>query len=164
MIEDRETAIVGRLNGAVDNADCKPFPRNPESYRHSGREAEIFVSFRGSRPARAPTTDFFGREMIETWDVHLVTRDLRSHNGAYGYLDGIRRRLHGWDCPEAASPMAPTETRFVSQKDGLWTYVATFEQRIMVVADPGGEDLPLLKRVTTIDDEGETNVTESEEQ
>ena len=36
MIEDRELAIVERLNGAVDNADCKPFPRNPESYRHLG--------------------------------------------------------------------------------------------------------------------------------
>lgn len=164
MIEDREDAIVGRLHRSVQSADCKPFPSSPERYRKSGRDAELFVSYRGSRPKDRGTADLLGQVRIETWDVHIVASDLRTHSGAYLYLDGVRRLLHGWTCPEAAGPMIPAGETFSGQDGGVWTYVSTFEHEVVVVADPDDEDLPLLKRVTTVDDDGETNVTESEAQ
>lgn len=162
MIEGMETAIVARLDGAIEGARCRGFPERPRGYRHSGREAELFVAYRGSRPKRIGTVDLLGQTRIQTWDVHLITRDLRTHQGAYVYLDAIRRRLHGWLCPNAADVMVPAREEFVGEDDGVWTYVSSFEQDVVVVADPDTEDLPLLTRVTTVDDDGETTTTESE--
>jgi hypothetical protein len=163
MIQDREDAIIARLDREIEGARCAAVPTRLEHYKLArGRKTELFVSYRGSRPKDRGTVDLLGQARVETWDVHLVTRDLRDHTGAYRFLDAIRQRLFGWECPGAYGPMVPDAQRFTAHHDGVWTFLSTFEHEVIAVADPDAEILPLLKRITTVDDDGETNTIESE--
>lgn len=159
MIGAIEQAIVGRLAGLIGDVPVEAFPDDPAGYVLRHRRGAILVAYGRGRPYRQIPVDVVTQDRELQWDVHLLMRHLRSHEGAYAYLDAVRLALTGWKYPGAGTKMVPGPDRFVGHRDGVWSYLATYQHRVPVVEAGEDELLPLLKQITTTDDYGNTEVT-----
>jgi len=59
------------------------------------------------------------------FSVTVVTKNLRSHEGSYFYLDKVRQILTGYR-PDNCSKMQPIKEDFLSEDNGIWQYSINF--------------------------------------
>lgn len=120
-----ETAIVNRLKEKITDLPSEGFPEKPDKRRLNHSVGQIFVTYAG-----ADFTDPFSSENIvqikkNQYALHLSVRGLRSHQGAYIYLDKIARVLTGYQI-SGCQKMYPTRERFLGEEDGVWNFVIFF--------------------------------------
>ncbi|MBR4970643.1 MAG: hypothetical protein IKY58_02605, partial [Paludibacteraceae bacterium] len=64
----------------------------------------------------------------------IVTRNLRSHNGAYEFLDRVKQTLTGFKI-DGCTPLTPTKDFFISENTGIWQYGINFSLTTQNVQD-----------------------------
>jgi hypothetical protein len=53
----------------------------------------------------------------------VVSRELRGENGAYTWLDAIRKKFEGYTPSEAAGHLELESENFAAEDDGIWQFV-----------------------------------------
>ncbi|MDD2870087.1 Gp37 family protein [Neomegalonema sp.] len=151
-LQEIEAAIVARIAARLPDLHVEAFPDKPESFRMHHPAGAVLVAFGRESHAKPRALDLVVQERRIEWDLSILTRNLRSHVGAYDVLDALRLALTGWRA-EGCGKMRPVRAEFVDQKQGVWTYVLTVEHATMTVEVADEEDAsapPTLKRIDTL--------------
>ena len=156
MIREIEAALVARIAERIPDLHVAAFPDKPESFRMQHPVGAVLVAFGRESYSKPRALDLVVQERRIEWDVSVLTRNLRTHVGAYAVLDALRLALTGWRV-EGAGKLRPVRADFVDQKQGVWTHVLTMDH-VVLVAECGeaetGCDLPPLARVDLRDEFG----------
>ncbi len=152
MIAGIEADIVERLGSKIETSAAKveAFPDDPKKYKLVHPKGAVLVAYAGAEYAMPGSASVVIQDAMLHWQVSILMRNLRTHGGAYGYLDSVRAALLGWRYPGATGLFMRKE-EFVSQDDGIWTYGMTFAHKLPMIQVDDEELEPLLIRLTTND-------------
>lgn len=156
MICEIEEAIVARLAGSLDKLHVASFPDKPDAFKMSHPNGAVLVAYGREVYSKPRDLSLVVQERKIEWDISILTRNLRTHVGAYDVLDAVRMLLTGWRT-EGCSKLMPVRAEFIDQNQGVWTHVLTMTHTITTVECHEEEDLPALTRVNTADDYGTTD-------
>ena len=156
-IADMEKTIIERLKDRISGVEVIAFPEKPAEYKLLHHKGAILVSYRGSSFSEPRATDVVVQERKVELDIVVVMRHLRSHEGAYAYLDAVRTILTGFRLP-GCSKMYPLREEFISEEGGIWQYAITFAFTMPAIELVEEEQVVLLKKITVMDDYGITEV------
>jgi hypothetical protein len=157
-IADIENAIITRLRSRITGLQIEGFPEKPSEYKLLHPKGALLVSYAGSTFSEPKPTDIVFQERKVEFDITVAMRHLRSHEGAYAYLDAVRIALTGYRIA-GCSKMYPTKEEFLSEDSGVWQYAMTFAMTMPSIEIDEDEQLPLLIKITTVDDYGITEVS-----
>lgn len=156
MIREIEASIVARLDAALDKLHVEAFPDKPESFKLTHPAGAVLVAYGREVYSKPRDIALVVQDRRIEWDISILTRNLRSHVGAYDVLDAVRMVLTGWRT-EGCSKLIPVRAEFIDQSQGVWTHMLTMSHSIPTVECHEEEDLPVLKRVNTADPFGTTD-------
>lgn len=156
MIREIEEAIVARLAGSLEKLHVAAFPDRPDAFKMSNPNGAVLVAYGREVYSKPRDLSLVVQDRRIEWDISILTRNLRSHVGAYDVLDAVRMVLTGWRAL-GASKLMPVRAEFIDQSQGVWTHMLTMTHSIPTVECHEEEDLPALKRVNTADDFGTTD-------
>jgi len=152
---DLEDALLARLKEELPGYEVKSYPDNPSDYVLTHPRGAVLVRFAGGK--YGPTEDIGA--MVQPrrtdWEITVVARHLRAHGGLYVLLDVLRIGLTGYQVPGCSKAFLLKED-FVSEVNGIWQYAVWLAVPTVNVERAEDEDLPVLKRLTLIDNFGET--------
>lgn len=125
MIEYTRRMVVARLQEKIPatEADIRPMPDRPESFRLNHPRAALLVQYPGS------TSTQKGRQLERKLmiDVYVLTHQLAGGSGVDHYLDLVAAALYGYRAGDGFSGLIPVRDRFIDVNDERWQYVITFE-------------------------------------
>lgn len=142
-----EGGVLARLEAQLDGIAIEAFPDKPGSYRLLHQVGALLVCYRGAKYGGLLDTDATIQKRDMQVDVHVLTRGLAGHQGAYAWIEAVRTVLIGWKVSGFGRLSCAGET-FVGHDDGVWTYAVTFGAETMSVAVAEDEVLPLLEQIT----------------
>lgn len=156
LISDLENEIVARLNDKIKTIPTEPYPEKPETFTLKHKTGTVLVHYAGSNYGKLLSTDPIVQERRTSWGLIVVMRNLRRGNdgaalGAYAALDAVRIAITGWK-PSGGKKAIPVKDGFEDENGGIWQYALTVEIPVMAVEVADDEVLPLLKRLTALDD------------
>lgn len=151
MLQEIESALVARLKTALPGFAVEPFPDRPEAYRLLSTRGAALVVYRGSGLSPTRDSGIIVQERTLRFDVTLLSRDLRSHAGAYAMMGAAYTALLGYAPPHCGQIWFERDG-FVGQNDGVWQYDITLAMRSVAVAEVDYEGGPLLVHATALDD------------
>lgn len=146
-----EQAIVQRLKSKIKDLEIIGFPEKPSEYKLLHRKGAILVVYAGSTFSEPKSTDNIYQERKVEYDINLVMRHLRTHEGAYAYLDAVRLLLTGFRV-NGTGKFYPVREQFLSEEAGIWQYRLTISASMPAVEAEEDEKPLLLKKITTIDE------------
>lgn len=123
--EQIEDAIISKLQTDITDLQIEGFPDSPDDYRLIHPVGAILVQYRGSDFDEPKALDTVSQTKRMDFLTVLVMRHLRSHQGAYAYLDSIRSSLRGHQIT-GFSKIYPVRERFLAEKNGIWWWAITF--------------------------------------
>ncbi len=138
-----EEAIISRLHEKLPEVKIIGFPDNPDKYTWTNATGEILVNFQGAgfsdpidpmQPIQIEEDEFL---------LNISIKGLRTHSGAYAYIERVMRALTGYSIPGQPSsclPLRPKNIRFRNQRAGIWTYGFLFKLKRKVCFDPEVND------------------------
>lgn len=128
MIETIEQAIVTQLKANVTEADIRVFPGNAEEYKLVPlNKPRIYVGYAGSSYSEPTNFDIIIQERILAFEITFQVRNLREHEGAYGFLQSIYSVLTGFSPLNNKRAMYALEEKLVSFENNIWTWTQTWE-------------------------------------
>lgn len=149
-IAEIEQAIIERLRAKITDLEITGFPEKPAEYKLMHRKGALLVVFAGATYSE-PKTDIIYQERKLEFDINIVMRHLRTHEGAYAYLDAARIALTGFKV-NGTGKFYPVREQFLSEEGGIWQYRITFACSMPAVEASEDEQAVLLRTITTIDD------------
>ena len=152
-----EQAIITRLRAKIQGLLIEGFPEKPSEYKLMHPKGALLVSYAGSTFSEPKSTDIVYQERKVEFDITIAMRHLRKPEGAYSHLDAVRIALTGHRIA-GCSKMYPTKEGFLSEDNGVWQYVMTFAMTMPAIEIDEAEQLPLLKKIRTVDGYGTTEV------
>jgi len=158
LITEIEDAIVSRLKAKIPDLLVESFPAKPSEFRLLHSKGAILVRYRGARYSAPETIGAVVQDRTMEFDVVIVTRNLRDHSGAYGYLDAVRLAMTGFQVPGCGKCYL-TREEFIDETDGIWQHGVTVTMSAPNIEAADDELLPLLARVTLSDEHGTVEVT-----
>jgi len=120
-----ENAIIEKLKSEIPNFLIEGFPDKPSEFILIHPIGAILVHYQGSNYSNSQSIGYINQENKKEFAITVVTRDLRSNNGAYKMLDKVRSILTGFQIP-GCSKLTPTKDGFISEKAGIWQYGINF--------------------------------------
>ncbi|MEW6708318.1 MAG: Gp37 family protein [Candidatus Riflebacteria bacterium] len=127
MINTIETAIVARLAAEVEELPAYAFPDRPEDFKKLPfNHGMILVSYSGSSFSEPTNMDTLIQERVLEFVVTLQIKDLRTHDGAYTYLDAIRAALSGFSPQSDRRVLYLVEEGFVDKVESVWIWGQTW--------------------------------------
>jgi hypothetical protein len=120
-IKDVEDAIINKLKADITDLQIEGFPEDYDQYQFLHPKGAILVAYSGSDYTKSAVLDRVSQIQTLHFDILLISRGLRTHTGAYTYLDQIRASLTGYQ-PTGLSKVYPTKEEFVDQETGIWRY------------------------------------------
>lgn len=153
-----EQGIVSRLQAKVQGVAIEAFPDDPARYRLVHQVGALLVCYRGADYGGLMAADAVVQERTLLFDVHVLTRQLSGHRGAYVYLEAARLALAGHRVP-AFRPLVPRREAFLGHREGVWTFA--FTVAASTLATELGDDAVgvMLQRLTTASDYTTSEVT-----
>jgi len=131
VIQEIEAAIVSRLKSSITDLLVDSFPDKPAEYeRLPFQKGVILVAYRGSRFSEPLGEGVAIQIQTAQFDVYLQKKDLRTHDGAYAYLEKIRELLTGFQPLTNVGLLYPISEDFLDMTDFLWSYGITFACRL----------------------------------
>lgn len=121
-----EDAIISKLASDITQLAVESFPENPEGYQLLHPVGAILVQYRGSTFSEPKAVGFITQVRTLEFLIALVVRHLRTHQGAYTYLDTIRSSLTGYKIGADTSKMYPVREEFLAERGGIWWYGVTY--------------------------------------
>lgn len=156
-IGEIEKAIIERLKAKIDNVQIEGFPEKGTEYPLLHHKGAILVVYAGANYSEPKTIEAVVQERKMQFDLYVLLRNLRFHEGAYEMLEKVRLALTGFR-PKGASKMYPVREAFVDYENGIWYYVISFVVNVPAIEELELDELPRLKKITTIDDYGRIDI------
>lgn len=120
-----ENTIIQKLKTEFPELYVEGFPDKPEEFILLHPIGALLVHYQGSNFSTSEAFGCITQENKKEFSITIVTRNLRSNNGAYEYLDKVKEVLTGFK-PDECSQLYPTKDGFVSEKGGIWQYAINF--------------------------------------
>lgn len=139
-----EQIIISKLKEKID-ANIIPFPEKASEFKPTHPKASILVVFSGSNFSPPQTTDMVVQERKIVFDIVVVSRNLRGHQGCYDYLEQIKYALTG---KVEGMFFYPVSEELVSEESGVWQYVVRFTTTIPFIQQQQ-DSYPRIRRITT---------------
>jgi len=136
-IKEIENSIIEKLSSDVTDLKIEGYPENPDTYRLNHPKGAVLAHYFGSDFGEPLLGDepesFIAQEEKELFVVTLSIRGLRSHQGAYDYINRIKDVLTGYQPVNSlkCKKMYPKQIRFTSQADGVWVYKILFSVKLL---------------------------------
>ena len=124
-IKEIETSIIEQLKTNFPEVLVQGFPDKPSEFTLLHPTGALLVHYQGSNYANTEALGFVTQENKKEFSVTIVTRNLRSNNGAYEYIDKVKSFLSGFSIDECTS-LLPTKDFFISENKGIWQYGINF--------------------------------------
>lgn len=161
-LRDQEQAIMTRLRDRIPGAIVDGVADVPaghvldrvKEYRLAGAKPALLVIYRGSEFSPPSAPDVIVQTETVFWDVIVAAKHLTTHRGTYAWIDAVKAALTGFAIP-GCTKMYPVETGFIDEKDKTWFWGITFAASLPAIEIADDEDLPLLTRITTVDNYGD---------
>ena len=134
-ISDIENSIIEKLKPNFSNLLVQGFPEKPQEFTLLHPVGAVLVHYRGGNYSNADAINFISQDKKMDFAITIVTRNLRSNNGAYEVLDKIKQGLCGFKIA-GCSKLTPVKEGFLSEISGIWQYEITFS-----LSTPSVEDL-----------------------
>lgn len=150
-----EQAITQRLKARITTLTVASFPDDPEQWEMRDRRGYCLIAWRGDSFGDIKSVDLVYQERRLEFDIHILMRKLRGHEGAYLTVEAVRLALTGFEIP-GCTKLAPVRTKFLGtrRREGVWTYALTFATTAPAFEAPEVEILPLLTRIALLDEDG----------
>lgn len=124
-IRDIENSIISELKKEFKELLVQGFPDKPSEFILLHPIAALLVHYQGSNYGNSYSIGCVNQENRKEFSVTVVTRNLRSNEGAYELIDRIKLLLTGFR-PEGCSQMQPVKDYFISENGGIWQYGIDF--------------------------------------
>ena len=134
-ISEIENFIIEKLKPNFSNLLVQGFPEKPQEFTLLHPVGAILVHYRGGNYSTTDALGFISQDKKMDFALTIVTRNLRSNNGAYEVLDKIKQVLCGFKIV-GCSKLTPVKEGFLSEIGGIWQYEITF-----TLTTPSVEDL-----------------------
>ncbi len=148
MIIETEEALVNQLATGLGPLGLKveAFPDRPEDYVFSHPVGVALVRYHESPYAKPDRTDYVIQNRDLQFEITIMVRNLRKHQGLYPVLEATRAVLQGFRSPKSRAATYMVSERFLEQKDGVWKYavlvtVPTVAVQVATVGDLPGPPL-----------------------
>ena len=120
-----ENAIIEQLKLSFPEVLVDGFPDKPSEFNLLHPLGALLVHYQGSNYTSTQALGFVTQVNQKEFSITIVTRNLRSNNGAYEYLDKVKAVLSGFKIDECTS-LIPTKDFFISENKGIWQYGINF--------------------------------------
>jgi hypothetical protein len=103
LLQEAEQSIVDRIATAPERPEILrvvAWPDSPLEYGRAQMQTGIYVRFAGFRfpPVEGQRQPYVQRGTAN-FEIRLLLKDLRSHAGAYEWIEAVHRRLTGFRPP-----------------------------------------------------------------
>lgn len=124
-IKQIENDIVAKLKENFGELLVEGFPEKPNEFTLIHPIGAILVHYRGGVFGVTNAINFLNQEKKMEFAITIVTRNLRSNNGAYEILEKVKQVLCGFRA-NSCSKLTPTKEGFLSEINGIWQYEIVF--------------------------------------
>lgn len=124
-IREIENNIIEKLKDTFPNILVQGFPDKPSEFILLHYKGALLVHYQGSNYSNSDALGFISQENKKEFSITVVTRNLRTNDGAYTYLDKVKSVLTGFE-PEGCSKLMPSKDFFISENNGIWQYGINF--------------------------------------
>lgn len=124
-IREIENNIIEKLKDTFPNILVQGFPDKPSEFLLLHSIGALLVHYQGSTYSNTDALGFVSQENKKEFSITVVTRNLRTNDGAYTYLDKVKSVLTGFE-PEGCSKLMPIKDFFISENNGIWQYGINF--------------------------------------
>ena len=124
-IREIENNIIEKLKDTFPNILVQGFPDKPSEFLLLHSIGALLVHYQGSTYSNTDALGFISQENKKEFSITVVTRNLRTNDGAYTYLDKVKSVLTGFE-PEGCSKLMPIKDFFISENNGIWQYGINF--------------------------------------
>jgi len=124
-IKEIEETIISKLKSEIPNFLIEGFPDKPSEFILIHPIGAILIHYQGGNYSTSQSLGYVNQENKKEFAITIVTRDLRSNNGAYEMLDKVKTVLTGFQVP-GCSKLIPAKDGFISEKSGIWQYGINF--------------------------------------
>lgn len=129
-----ENQIIERLKSKIPELHIEGFPEKPAEFRLVHPKGAILVHYQGGNYSEQKALAVIVQDKKLEFSITIVIKHLRTHEGAYGYLDRVRNILTGFK-PEGGNKMIPVKDEFIGEDNGIWQYSINFTTVIPVLED-----------------------------
>ena len=125
MIEALENLLIDALTVAHAGAKVvvEPYPRPIDTYVLKS-EAAVLVHYVGAEFEAAEESAIVQQIMLCSFQIVIVSRNLRSHAGAYDLMDKNRAAIVGLDAQ--GLPFSSVSEGILGLENGVWWYSQIF--------------------------------------
>lgn len=124
-IRQIEDSIIEKLKKEFPEVKVEGFPDKPSEFILLHPIGALLVHYQGSNYTSSQSLGFITQDNKKEFSITIITRNLRSNNGAYEYLDKVKSVLTGFKIDEC-SQLMPTKDNFISENGGIWQYALNF--------------------------------------
>ena len=124
-INEIENQIIERIKNQIQDLHIQGFPEKPSEFRLTHPKGAILVHYQGGNYSESKSLGYMVQDKKLEFSITVVTKNLRSHEGSYFYLDKVRQILTGYK-PDNCSKMQPIKEDFLSEDNGIWQYSINF--------------------------------------
>ena len=120
-----ETAVIEKLRESITDLLVEGYPDSPDSYTLKHAKGAVLVNYQGSSFGEPKASGPVSQMRRVEIDTTVIVKNLRSHDGAYAYVDAVRDALTGRIA--GLGRVYPTREGFLSVKvGGVWQYGVSF--------------------------------------
>ena len=150
MIAAIESALVARVKEilAPFGFAVEPYPDGPGSYAMTHPRGAVLAVNKGSAYSPPETTSRAIQQRILTFELTVLVRNLRGHQGAYAVIDALACGLAGWKAPNAVFGARLAKDGFISREASVWTWGLSVEIPAYLV--PGSKPNEIETRITRL--------------
>ncbi len=152
---DIEKALVAAVKEELPGYEVRAYPDKPSEYVLTHPKGAILIRYSGSKYETTQDIGAMVQARRTDWEITVVARHLTDHGGLYALLEVVRICLTGYRAPGCRKAY-PLTDGFANEVNGIWQYVLLLAVPTVAVERAEDEDLPVLKRLTLIDNFGET--------
>ena len=125
-IEAIENQIVERLKSKITDLYIASFPDKPQEYTFTHPKGAILVHYQGGNYGNSQSLDVIFQQKKMEFALTLITRYLKTNDGAYLLLEKVKQVLTGFKM-DGCSKMYPIKEGFLTENNGIWQYTINFE-------------------------------------
>lgn len=124
-IREIENSIITKLKTEFPEILVEGFPDKPSEFILLHPIGALLIHYQGSNYSTTNALGFISQENKKGFSITVVTRNLRSNQGAYEYIDKVKEVLTGYQINEC-SKLMPIRDNFISENGGIWQYGIDF--------------------------------------
>lgn len=130
LIKDIEQRIIEVLKSQFKDIFVCGFPDKPQEFVLTHPTGALLVHYQGGQySSKSESLDMVIQDKKMDFSITVVSKNLRSHFGAYELIDGVKRILTGFKI-DGCSKFIPVKEGFISENNGIWQYFVNFSTSI----------------------------------